>query len=139
MKEIDNNNSEVIKSYFRAFQEGDVASILDSFHPDCYIVSVKEEERPKNQLHGIYRTKDEAKQFLTNISNLFNTKSFYVEQVSSYGENMVVANGTFSHEVKSTGKLFNSAWVQLCKIKDEKIVEYRFYEDSAALITASKT
>jgi ketosteroid isomerase-like protein len=131
------SNVEVVQNYFNAFQNGDMEHVLNSFHPDCYIVSVKEEERPKEQLYGIYRTEDEAKQFLNNITSLFHTKDFTVKHIASAGDNLVMANGTFSHEVKTTGKLFNSSWVQLCIIADEKIKEYRFYEDSAAFITAS--
>tara|TARA_B100000809_G_scaffold91232_1_gene89750 strand:+ start:422 stop:1390 length:969 start_codon:yes stop_codon:yes gene_type:complete len=129
---------DVVQDYFNAFQNGNMEQVLNSFHPDCYIVSVKEEERPKEQLHGIYRTKDEVKQFFNNINSLFNTKDFTMEHISSAGDNLVIANGTFSHEVKATGKLFNSAWVQLCVIEDEKIKEYRFYEDSAAFVEAFK-
>jgi hypothetical protein len=61
-----------------------------------------------------------------------------MEHITSAGDNLVTASGTFSHEVNATGKLFNSKWVQLCIIGDKKIKEYRFYEDSAAFITASK-
>ncbi len=128
---------EVLEHYFGSFKNGDMEAVLNSFHDECYIVSVKEEERPKEQLHGIYRTKEEARQFLSNIGALFNPKDFSIERIRAIGEGEVMANGTFSHEVKATGKLFNSNWVQLCVIKDEKIKEYRFYEDSAAFITAS--
>lgn len=131
------SNVDVVQGYFNAFQHGDIEGILNSFHPDCYIVSVKEEERPTEQLHGVYRSREEAKQFLKNISSLFETKEFLVQQVVEAHGNLVVAKGTFSHLVKSTGKLFNSNWVQLCIIEDEMIKEYRFYEDSAALIEAS--
>ncbi|MCJ8290554.1 MAG: NAD(P)H-dependent oxidoreductase [Crocinitomicaceae bacterium] len=130
-------NVEVVQDYFNSFQNGNMEQVLNSFHPDCYIVSVKEEERPKEQLHGIYRTKEEAKQFLNNITSLFNTKDFIVKRILPAGDNLVMANGTFSHEVKTTGKFFNSAWVQLCIIEDEKIKEYQFYEDSAAYVEAS--
>ena len=134
---IKKKNVEVVQDYFNSFQNGNMKQVLNSFHPDCYIVSVKEEERPKEQLHGIYRTKEEAKQFLNNITSLFNTKDFTVNHIASTGDNLVMANGTFSHEVKTTGKLFNSSWVQLCIIENEKIKEYRFYEDSAAFVAAS--
>ncbi|KAA1245430.1 NAD(P)H-dependent oxidoreductase [Aquimarina sp. RZ0] len=130
-------NAEVVQSYFDAFQKGDLDGVLDVFHPDCYIVSVKEEERLKEQLHGIYRTRKEARQFLRNIVSLFETKEFIVDTVLEAGDNLVVAKGTFSHLVRSSGKLFNSNWVQLCVVEDEMIKEYRFYEDSAALIEAS--
>ena len=132
------NNAMVIQEYFTAFHNGDVEGIINSFHADCYIVSVKEEERPKEQLHGIYRTRKEAKQFVKNIHNLFNTKDFSIDRIIPVDDNLVISNGTFSHEVKATGKIFKSTWVQYCTIVDEKIKEYRFYEDSAAFVEAFK-
>ena len=130
-------NTEVVQAYFNAFQQGDLDAVLHVFHPDCYIVSVKEEERPTEQLHGIYRTREEVKQFLKNIATLFETKDFTVDTLVEAEGNVVVAKGTFSHLVRSSGKLFNSNWVQWCIIEDGMIKEYRFYEDSAALLEAS--
>ncbi|WP_394746873.1 NAD(P)H-dependent oxidoreductase [Spongiimicrobium salis] len=130
-------NTEVVRAYFDAFQQGDLDGVLNVFHPDCYIVSVKEEERLKEQLHGIYRSRKEARQFLNNIVSLFETKEFIVETIVEASNNLVIAKGSFSHLVKSSGKLFNSHWVQLCVVEDEMIKEYRFYEDSAALVEAS--
>lgn len=130
-------DKEVIESYFNAFTSGNLDEVLTIFHPNTYIVSVKEEERSTEQLHGIYRTREEAKQFLKNIVALFETKEFTVDTVVEAEGNLVIAKGKFSHLVKSSGKLFNSNWVQICAIEDEMIKEYRFYEDSAALIEAS--
>ena len=130
-------NKAVVEQYFKAFQKGDLEAVLNTFHPDCYIVSVKEEERPTEQLHGVYRTREEAKQFLKNIVRLFETKDFSVDSILEADGNVVVSKGRFSHLVKSSGKLFNSNWVQWCMIEDGMIKEYRFYEDSAALLEAS--
>lgn len=130
-------NKEVVQNYFKAFQKGDFEGVLNTFHPDCYIVSVNEEERPTEQLHGIYRTRKEATQFLKNIATLFETKDFSVDTMVEAEGNIVVSKGTFSHLVKSSGKLFNSNWVQWCLVEDGMIKEYRFYEDSAALLQAS--
>lgn len=127
----------VVKAYFSAFQKGDMKKVLGSFHQDCLIVSVREEEREREQLHGTYRTKEEAKQFIENLKNRFSTREFTVETVIGEGA-IVFANGKFAHEVKATGKLFLSDWAQRCIIKDDKILEYRFYEDSAAFVYASQ-
>lgn len=135
---MNKTNTEVVQAYFNAFKEGNMTAVLNCFHPDCYIVSVKEEERSTEQLHGVYRTRKEAKQFLANINTLFDTKAFTVQSIAAVNDTLVMATGSFSHEVKATGKLFNSNWVQLCRIEDEKIKEYRFYEDSAAFVAASK-
>lgn len=128
---------EVVHNYFNAFQNGDIDQVLNSFHENCLIVSVRDQEREKEQLHGRYKTKEEAKQFISNIVNSFNTKEFIVERVVGEG-NVIFANGKFSHEVKTTGKLFISDWTQISIIKDNKIMEYRFYEDSAAFVEASQ-
>ncbi|WP_299710409.1 NAD(P)H-dependent oxidoreductase [uncultured Tenacibaculum sp.] len=131
------NNKKVVKSYFDAFTKGDLNSVLNTFHPNCYIVSVKEEERSTETLHGIYRSREEAKQFLNNIVSLFETKDFTVDTITEAENNIVIAKGTFSHLVRDSGKLFNSNWIQYCVIEDQMIKEYRFYEDSAALVKAS--
>lgn len=130
-------NIAVIQDYFTAFQQGNMKKVLNTFHEDCLIVSVRNKDREKEQLHGTYRTKEQAKQFLQNISNLFNTEEFIVEKIIGDG-NVVFANGTFVHKLKSTKKMFVSDWVQRCIIEDDKIKEYRFYEDSAAFVEASK-
>jgi NAD(P)H-dependent FMN reductase len=134
--DLQKSNVDVVKTYFDAFSEGRTTDVIQLFHPQCYIVSVKEEERNEGALHGIYHGREEVGEFLSNISNMFQTKSFLVKEVCSSGGNLVLARGNFSHLVRSTGKLFNSDWVQLCWIQDGMIKEYRFYEDSAALIAA---
>ncbi|MEO1053616.1 MAG: nuclear transport factor 2 family protein [Bacteroidota bacterium] len=126
------SNKSVVEGYFDAFGKGDMDRVLEIFHPQCLIVSVKEGDRAEGQLHGSYHTRNQAKDFLANIANLFTTKSFQVESIMDGDDNVVYANGTFTHEVKATGKLFYSTWVQRCIIEDGMIKEYRFYEDSAA-------
>ena len=127
----------VVEAYFNAFGLGDKERILEIFHPDCLIVSVKEGDRAKGQLHGSYRTREQAEDFLDNIARLFDTKSFQVESIMEGQGHVVYANGTFTHEVKATGRLFSSSWVQRCIIQDGMIKEYRFYEDSAAYEVAA--
>lgn len=126
------SNKSVIENYFKAFSTGDLAAVLRIFHPECLIVSVHEGSRMHGQLHGAYRSRTQAKEFLENIANLFETQRFEVASVMEGDNNVVYANGTFLHKVKATGKPFYSSWVQRSVIKDGMIKEYRFYEDSAA-------
>ena len=129
---VESSNKSVVKRYFKAFSKGDMDSVLEIFHPECLIVSVKEGGRTEGQLHGSYRSRKQAKDFLNNITNLFDTKNFQVQSIMEGEKSVVYANGTFTHKVKATGKLFHSTWVQRCIIQDAMIKEYRFYEDSAA-------
>jgi ketosteroid isomerase-like protein len=127
----------IVQNYFKAFQQGNLKEVLNKFHDDCLIISVRDEIRNNEQLHGTYRTKTQAKQFLKNISDLFITIEFIVEEVIG-NRNLVFANGKFIHKLKATGKKFTSDWAQRCIIEDGKIKEYQFYEDSAAFEEASK-
>ena len=130
------NSINVVNSYFNAFGEGDIETIINTFHEDSLIVSVKDIFRLKKaHLHGTYNGSAEARQFIANIGSLFNTKDFTVKRIVAEG-NVVFANGSFTHEVKRTGKLFESDWTQMCIIEGNKIKEYRFYEDSAAYVEA---
>ena len=125
-------NKQVVASYFEAFGRGDMEAVRAHFHPNCKIISVREGSRVEGQLHGSYQGLDEAKTFLGNIARLFNTQSFEVKSLMVGEASVVYAHGSFAHEVKATGNLFESDWVQRCVIADGKIIEYRFYEDSAA-------
>ena len=133
-----NQSISVFQNYFNAFQQGNMDDVLNAFHKDCLIVSVRDKERSREQLHGTYRTKEQAKQFLQKIVNHSDPKDFVVEKVMGDG-NIVFANGWCTHKVKATGKMFISDWVQRCIIENNKIKEYRFYEDSAAFVKASMT
>ena len=131
------SNKSVVESYFKAFGKGGMDEVLKHFHPECLIVSVREGERAPGQLHGTYRTREEARDFLANINRLFEVREFNIESVMEGAGDVVYANGTFTHLVKSTGNLFHSTWVQRCIIAEGMIKEYRFYEDSAAFEQAA--
>lgn len=130
-------NKEVVLGYFEAFGQGDMEAVWNYFHSDCYIVSVRAGERASGQLHGSYQGKEQARTFLSNITHLFNTQKFQVHSVMDAEDQVVYAHGEFAHQVKATGKLFLSDWVQRCVIEGGKIKEYRFYEDSAAFEVAA--
>ncbi|MFZ5895450.1 MAG: nuclear transport factor 2 family protein [Myxococcota bacterium] len=129
------SSAEVVKGFFSAFGKGDVNGVVDSFHPEAMIYAVRKSERKGNHW-GSYTGKEGAKSFISALGNLFETKAFTVNHVVGEG-NVAFADGTFTHKVKSTGKLFSSEWALKCLVKDNKIVEYTFYEDSAAFNDAS--
>ena len=133
----DSKNKQVVASYFEAFGRGDMEAVHAHFHPECKIVSVREGSRVEGQLHGGYSGSVEAKTFLANIAGLFDTQSFEVKSLMEAEDNVVYAHGSFAHQVKATGNLFESDWVQRCVIADGLIKEYRFYEDSAAYEVAA--
>jgi uncharacterized protein len=130
-------SKEVVQGFFTAFGQGDLNGVINSFHDSCTIVSIRDCQRSNNQLYGTYKGKDGVKTFLSNLGNAFDIKAFTVENVIGDG-NVSFANGKFTNLVKSTGKSFQSDWALMCVIKNDKIFEYHFYEDSEAFSESNK-
>src|SRR6187551_324656 len=122
-------SKEVVQDFFTAFGNGDFNGVINSFHDSCTIVAIRDAQRNGNQIYGTYKGKEGAKTFLTNLANTFDTKAFAVENIIGEG-GVSFASGKFTHVVKSTQKSFPSDWALMCVIKDDKIFEYHFFEDS---------
>jgi len=86
---------------------------------------------------GTYTGKEGVHAFIANLGKAFETQAFAVDHLIAEGS-IVFASGTFTHRLKSTGKLFTSAWALRCVVEGGKIREYHFYEDSGAFATANK-
>jgi len=130
-------SKDVVQGFFTAFGSGDFNGVVNSFHDSCTVVAVRDGQQSGDQIHGTYKGKNGAKTFLSNLGNVFDTKAFSLENIIGEG-NVSFANGKFTHIVKSTGKSFSSDWALMCIIKEDKIFEYHFYEDSDKFSEASK-
>lgn len=130
------SSADVLKGFFAAFGSGDIEGLVDTFHDESIIVAVRKGERQGTQLHGSYEGKDGVRSFVSNLGANFDTKAFSVEHVIGDG-NVAFANGSFVHNLKSTGKPYPSDWALLVVVEGGKIREYHFYEDSAKFVEAS--
>ena len=131
-----NVSTEPVKAFFTAFGKGDFNGIINSFHEDCSITAVRQGQRRGKEIFGSYTGKEGVKEFISNLGNSFDTKAFSVDHIVGEG-NVAFASGKFTHQVKSTGKPYASDWSLMCVIKDGKIFEYHFYEDSASFVLAN--
>lgn len=134
---MDTQSSTPVKAFFEAFGKGDFQGILDAFHPDTTLIGIREADRFAQDLYGTYRGIEGVKVFLTNLDETFETQAFSVENIVG-GEGVAFANGKFVHKVKATGKLFPSDWALYAVIKEGKIYEYHFYEDSATFEASNR-
>jgi len=132
-----NPSKDAAQAFFTAFGKGDFEGIVNAFHESCTITAVREAGRTGAQVYGTYRGKVGVKSFLANLGSAFDTKAFAVANVVGEGP-VAFANGTFTHLVKSSGQLYTSDWALMCVVKDGKILEYHFYEDSEKFAEASK-
>ena len=130
------DSTQPLKAFFNAFGKGDLEGIIETFHPEATIKAVRGGQRSGKALYGTYQGKEGARTFISNLGVTFDTKAFAVESVIGEGD-IAFANGTFTHHLKSTAKLFESAWALRVVVKDGKIYEYHFYEDSEKFAEAS--
>ena len=124
------NGVQILESFFRAFGSGDQELLLSLFDPAVKVRAVRSGTAGPS-LYGEYTGLSGLQAMLGKLSVLFSTEAFQVDRVLGDGTRGV-AEGHFVHRVRATGKAFESAWVLSCSIEGNKIVEYRFYEDSAA-------
>ncbi len=126
-----------VQQFFEAFGKGDFNGILNSFNDQCKIIAVRDKQRVKGELYGTYYGQEGLKEFLKNLSENFNTREFSVNNIIGKDE-IVFADGSFTHELRTTGKLYHSNWSLKCKVKEGKVMEYHFYEDSMGFLEASR-
>jgi uncharacterized protein len=131
------SSADVVRGFFAAFGKGDADGVINSFHPEVAITAVRRAERKPDQLYGTYAGREGAKAFLVALGKTFDTQAFSVANVIGEG-GIAFANGSFVHKVRTTGKPFASDWALMCVVKEGKILEYHFYEDSAAYVDASR-
>jgi len=128
-------SSEVVRQFFNAFGQGALEQAVALFEPHATVVAVREGEPETGSIYGTYRGQSGARTFLQNVGQSFDTQAFAVDQVVGQGE-IAFAKGSFAHQLKTTRRLFVSDWALMCRVVGDKIVEFRFFEDSAALVTA---
>jgi ketosteroid isomerase-like protein len=131
-------STETVKQFFAAFGKGDVEGIVATFAPSATIIAVRAGKQENNEPYGSYDGKEGAREFVANLGRTFDTQAFSVDALIAEGDT-AFARGSFTHKVKATGKLYTSDWALTCVVRAGKIVEYRFFEDSASFARANAT
>jgi len=129
------SSSETLKRFFAAFGSGDVEALVATFDSSAKMTAVRPGPRQPKQVYGTYVGAAGVREFVANLGGAFDTQAFSVDRIAGEGE-LAVAHGSFTHRVRSTGRLFHSDWALVCTVRLGKIVDYRFFEDSAALVAA---
>jgi len=135
-KEI-KTGKEVVETFFTNFGNGNIEGVIDVFSNTAKIVSINKQGIEGAKLYGTFEGRRGVRTFLNILSKTFETKAFSVDCIVSE-KSVVFAKGNFIHKLKSTGNLFESDWALMCIVRDSKIQEYHFFEDSASFILANK-
>ncbi|WP_046247247.1 nuclear transport factor 2 family protein [Hymenobacter terrenus] len=110
----------------------DRPAALALVHPEAEFIDVKRAAQARLPLYGTFRGRAGAEAFLQGLADAFQTEQFEHEGLLG-DEHTAVAWGSFRHRVRATGRLFESDWALVCRVRDGLIAFHQFYEDTEAL------
>ncbi len=124
-----------VQTFLNHIFAGAMDQALILIDTDARFISTNPASNPTNPLHGTFVGVEGAQQFFHVFADLLEPGDFRV--TASFGDAEHAAfYGTLRHKVRKTGKDFGSDWALICRVKDDRITLYHFYEDTEALLLA---
>lgn len=129
---------EVLQRYFAETTGGDLSAVDRYFaeSPDYVLIAEDDQELAK-LVPWAGRQTDRAgiKQAYGRLLESLEILEAHPGVTSTDGQHVSV-DGVFRYRARATGKVTTSAWAAHATIQDDRIVRYRFYEDSYAVAAA---
>jgi ketosteroid isomerase-like protein len=125
-------NVQAVQQMYAAFGRGDMSVLLNGFSDDVDW----EYAGPSNiPICGSRRGREQVARFFQALGETLETLQFEPQKFIAQGDEVVVL-GHERHRVKSTGCIFEGDWVQVFTLREGKVIRYREYGDTAALVAA---
>ncbi len=121
-------NVQIVKDAYAAFQRGDVATILGLLSDDVTWELLGPAEIP---YAGLRRGHEGAAEFFRLLGESDEVLAFEPHRFLAEGD-FVVVLGRYEARAKSTGRVAKTDWVHVFELRDGKAVSWREYFDSAA-------
>jgi len=118
-----------VEKFFSGLGSGNMNLILEAVHDDAVFEIQGPEAIP---IYNTFYGKEGVKEFVGILGELFDTEDFKV-YVTAPHEDYIFAHGLMKHRVRKTGKIFECEWALVCRIKDDRIISYKMFEDTSAL------
>jgi ketosteroid isomerase-like protein len=125
-------NVQAIQQMYAAFGRGDISVLLNGFAEDVDWYVTGPADIP---ICGSRRGHEGVAQFFKALGEMLETQQFEPQEFVAQNDNVAVL-GHERHRVKSTGHIFEGNWVQVFTLSEGKVVRFREYIDTAALVTA---
>lgn len=124
-----------VQKFFSGLGAGDMNRVLETVHDDAVFVAQGPETIP---IYNTFYGKEGVKEFVRILGEQFDTEDFKVYVTAAY-EDYIFAHGLMKLRVRKTRKIFECEWALVCRIKDERIISYKMFEDTSALENAYTT
>jgi len=123
---------QIVLKYYNSLAKGDIKKALDFIDEDIEYIAVKPSSETFPELYGTYKGKKELKNFFKHLNDFYITKDF---KINSYASNKDEAfiKGYLEYQIKRNKQNYKTHWMAYAKIKNGKIIKYRFFKDTALL------
>ena len=125
-------NVQAVQQMYTAFGRSDISALLNGLADDVNWQVAGPADIP---VCGTRSGREEVAQFFTALGATLETQQFEPQEFIAQGDKVVVL-GHERHRVKSTGRTYEGDWVQVFTLRDGKVVRYREYVDTSALVAA---
>jgi len=130
--------AEVLQTYFAETMSGDMTAVDRHFvaAPD-YVLIAEDNPELRRLLPWVGRQTDREgiKHAYQMLLDALEVTEATPGGVVADGDHVAV-HGTFRYRSRATDKTVTSAWAVHAVVREDRIAEYRFYEDSYAVATA---
>lgn len=115
-------NRQAVAQVYEAFNRGDIATVVDGFSDDAVWSN-----HTDTGLAGVYYGRSGVQAFFTNFWAAVDLERFDIDRILCEDDTAVVLVET-QYTVKATGKNAVGPVVQVLKLRDGKISEFKEYE-----------
>jgi ketosteroid isomerase-like protein len=130
------DNVAVVREFFTFLERGDLSGVVGLVEEEVDWQSpVTRSHPPEIPWSSIRRTKQEVATFFRELGQNVKPEGFELFKISAQDDRVVV-EGKNKGTVRKTGRTYEHEWVMIFSIRDNKIVRFRHYYDTADLLGA---
>jgi uncharacterized protein len=127
------DNVQVAQQAFEAFGRGDIPALLGLVSDDV----VWDTMGPANVIPWASRRQgpEQVGQFFSDLTGAVEFQQLQPREFIAQGDRVVVL-GHSDYTVRANGRPLEQDWVMVLKLRDGKVAEYQYFEDTAATVAA---
>jgi ketosteroid isomerase-like protein len=126
-------NVQVVQAAFAAFGSGDIPGLLKMLTPD---ISWRAAGPPQIlPWAGSFQGPEQVGKFFTGLDSAVTFQKFEPQEFIAQGDRVVVL-GQSEEKLKANGQVVKPNWVMVFKLRNGKIADYQYLDDTAAWVAA---
>ena len=130
------DNVALVQEFFATLERGDLPGVIDFVGEDVDWQSpVTRTHPPEIPWSSVRRTRQEVGAFFKELGQNVKPEGFELFKISAQDDRVVV-EGKNRGTVRKTGRTYEHEWVMIFSIRDNKIIRFRHYYDTADLVGA---